>query len=289
MSHENPTVFVVEDDAEMRESFVALFTSQGMAVEAFSSGEQFLEHYDSSRPGCIVADFRLQGINGIGLHRLLDEIGSTLPVILISGYLTVRSAVDAVRQGIYRVLEKPYREDELLSAVREAIAENRNSRTKKTYRMDFAHRLQSLDARERLTLDMIVAGHGNRAIECKLGLSTRTVDRIRSSILEKTGFLSFVELSAAYGAVQATGEKLAPVPATGAINTPDEHDPDEGTVECLCAGLLRVQAVLLSDGEIGEDSRPLLRDAESALSKALRGARHTDVAAPASNLRIASL
>lgn len=104
MSSESPSVFVVEDEPEMRESFAALFTSHELAVELFSSGEAFIERYNPSRPGCIVTDFRLQGINGIDLHRLLAETGCTLPVILISGYLNVRSAVNAISHGIYRVL-----------------------------------------------------------------------------------------------------------------------------------------------------------------------------------------
>jgi len=273
MSTDSPTVFVVEDDAEMCESFAALFTSQGLAVETFSSGEEFLTHYDSSRPGCIVADFRLQGINGIDLHRLLAEMECTLPVVLISGYLTVRSAVAAVRQGIYRILEKPYHEDDLLSAVQDAVEENRKSRENESHRRDFVHRLRSLDARERLTLDMIVGGQGNRAIECRLGLSTRTVDRIRSSILEKTGCMSFVELSVAYGAAQAAGRTTMPSHAAGSADACADHGAGEESVECLCAGLLRVQAVLLNEGDIGEDCRPLLRDAESALSKALGRSR----------------
>ena len=284
MSSESPSVFVVEDEPEMRESFAALFTSHELAVELFSSGEAFIERYNPSRPGCIVTDFRLQGINGIDLHRLLAETGCTLPVILISGYLNVRSAVNAISHGIYRVLEKPYREDELLSAVEEAIEENHKSREKKAYRIDFAHRLRLLDARERLTLEMIVAGQGNRAIECKLGLSTLTGDRIRSSILDKTGCLSFVELSAAYGAAIAGSEKMSPMTATGASDHCRKPGPDEGTLECLCGGLLRLQAVLLSDGQISEDSRLLLRDAEVALSKALCITRHKRGPASAASL-----
>ncbi|MHB8901879.1 MAG: response regulator transcription factor [Thermoguttaceae bacterium] len=270
-----PTVFVVEDDPQMRESFAALFTSHGLAVEVFSCGEDFIGRYDPSSPGCIVADFRLQGINGIDLHRLLLQSGCSLPLILISGYLNVRSAIEAVRQGIYRVLEKPYREDELLSAVQDAVHENRKSREKNVYRMDFAHRLRQLDARERLALEMIVDGQGNRAIERRLGLSTRTVDRIRSSILEKTGCFSFVELSAAYGAARATGQASAHVPAGDVSCEPGETEPAQATVDCLRTGLERVQTLLSGDGKIDEDSRPLLRDAEIALSKALNQVRHT--------------
>lgn len=275
MNVENSTVYVVEDDQETRESFAALFKSEGLAVETFSSGEEFVRYFDSAKAGCLVTDFRLQGINGIALHRMLSEAGCTLPVILISGYLDVRATIEAFRQGVFRVIEKPYHENELISAVQEAIQLDCKAREKKTHRLDLAHRLQTLDARERLTLEMIVAGHGNRTIESRLGLSTRTVDRIRSSILEKTSFLSFMELSAAYGAVQAAGHKIVSIPKAGVGDTSDEGDSDERATECLCAGLLRIQAVLLSEGEISEDSRPLLRDAEVAIAKAL-GEIHSD-------------
>lgn len=206
MNDEIATVYIVEDDAETRESFVALFTSPGMNAEPFESGEEFLQHYDRTRLACIVADYRLQGVDGISLHRLLSENGCTYPLILISGYLTVRSAVKAIEQGIFHVLEKPYRADELISTVQEAICECRRTRERKKFRIDFAHRIEQLNARERLTLEMIVAGHGNRTIERRLGLSTRSVDRIRHSILNKTECLSFVELSVAYGASLAGGQ-----------------------------------------------------------------------------------
>ena len=271
MNVEKPTVFVfvVEDECETRESFAALFTSLGLSVEVFPSAEDLLQRPNPAQPGCVLTDYRLQNINGIDLHRLLSETGWTLPVILISGYLNVRSATKALGQGIFRVLEKPYQQDELVCAVQEAIRHDRKSRKQKVYRLDFTHRFQMLDARERLTLEMIVAGHGNRAIESRLGLSTRTVDRIRSSILEKMHFQSFVELSAAYGAAQVDDRKILAMPTIGANDTSGEDNPGEEAVEYLCAGLLRIQSILLADDEIGEDCRPILRDAEVTLSKAL--------------------
>jgi two-component system, LuxR family, response regulator FixJ len=269
MNIEKPTVFVVEDEPETRDSFAALFTSQGQAFEVFPSAEELLQRVSPAHPGCVVTDYRLQGISGIELHRRLVEAKCKLPVILISGYLNVRTATNALRQGIYRVLEKPYQDDELVCAVQDAIKHEHKSLKQKVYRLDFAHRLHSLDARERLTLEMIVAGHGNRAIESRLGLSTRTVDRIRHSILEKMNFQTFLELSAAFGAAQGDGGSILTMPTTGACDMSGVGDSNEGAVECLCAGLLRVQSVLLADDEISEDFRPILRDAEVALSKAL--------------------
>ena len=142
-------------------------------------------------------------MDGIELHRRLVEAGWKLPVILISGYLTVRATAGAMEQGVFRVLEKPYRNDELAIAIQDAIEHDLARREQKWYRLDLEHRLESLDGRERQTLDLILAGHPNKAIERRLGLSRRTVERVRSSILAKTNFLSFVELSAAYGETRA--------------------------------------------------------------------------------------
>lgn len=269
MNVDTPTVYVVEDDTETRESFMALFTSHGLRATSFESGEEFLQHWDPRQLGCIVADYRLRGIDGICLHRLLCENGCKLPLILISGFLTVPSAVKAIEQGIYHVLEKPYRDDELFSTVEAAIQECCDSRTRNEVRLDLAHRLELLDARERLTLEMIVMGHGNRTIERRLGLSTRSVDRIRRSILDKTEYLSFVELSAAYGAIQAVEQQVSetPSPAGNVVLENPRHDTE--TVDHLNASLLRIQAVLLNRDVIGEESRPLLREAELALSKAI--------------------
>jgi two-component system, LuxR family, response regulator FixJ len=204
MGHvENPTVFVVEDGPATRDSFAALISSMDLAVETFASGEEFLQGVDAARSGCAVVDFRLGGMDGIELHRRLLEAGCKLPVILISAYLTVRAATGALEQGVFRVLEKPYRSDELAGAIQDAIDHDRALREQMLYRLDLAHRLGSLDGRERQTLDLILAGHPNKAIERRLGLSRRTVERVRSSILAKTNFLSFVELSVAYGEARA--------------------------------------------------------------------------------------
>lgn len=200
---ENPTVFVVEDDPETRDSLAALISPTGLAVETFPSGEALLHAVHAGQSGCVVVDFRLEEMDGIELHRRIVESGCKLPVILISAHLTVRAAVGAMEQGVFRVLERPYRNDELADAIRDAIEHDRALRRQKQYRLDLTHQLKSLDGRERRVLDLILAGHPNKVIERRLGLSSRTVGRVRSSILAKTSFLSFVELSVAYGEVGA--------------------------------------------------------------------------------------
>jgi FixJ family two-component response regulator len=206
---EIPIVFIVEDEPETRDSFAALISSMDLAVKTFASGEEFLQGVDAGRPGCAVVDFRLAGMDGIELHRRLVAAGCKLPVILISGYLTVRATAGAMAQGVFRVLEKPYGNDELAGAIQEALEHDRAIRKEMRYRLDFVHRLKSLDTRECRTMDLILAGHPNKAIERRLGLSRRTVERVRSSILTKTNFMSFVELSAAYGEARAVKDGAA--------------------------------------------------------------------------------
>ena len=104
---ENPTVFIVDDEPETRDSFAALISSMDLAAKTFASGEEFLQGINPGRPGCAVVDFRLAGMDGIELHRRLVAAGCKLPVILISGYLTVRATAGAMVQGVFRVLRNP--------------------------------------------------------------------------------------------------------------------------------------------------------------------------------------
>jgi two-component sensor histidine kinase/DNA-binding CsgD family transcriptional regulator len=193
-----------------------------------------------------------------------------------------------LEQGVFRVLEKPYQNDELANAVREAVKYDSARRREKRYRLDIEHRLESLDARERVTLEMIVAGSMNKAVEHRLGLSTRTVDRIRASILEKTKFQSFIELSAAYGAASKSGCRGLPrtsrevdCPATGegdpkqapfTENASDLQwlccDLHDGAAQYLSAALMRVQ-VVEARRDIPEEVRTHLRETGAILAVAL--------------------
>jgi two-component system response regulator DctR len=204
MAPNDPTVFVVDDDPLARQTLTAIVTPLGMPVEGFPSGEEFLDHVHPSRTGCAVVDLCLGGIDGMEVLRRLLRAGCELPVILLSGYWSVRAAVDAMEQGAFRVLEKSCCGDDLPQAVEDALRHQRITLARKRWRLDFAHRLESLNARERLTLELIFAGAGNKAIERRLGVATRTVDRIRSSILRKMNALSFIELATACGEYRAS-------------------------------------------------------------------------------------
>ncbi|MCL4195233.1 MAG: response regulator, partial [Thermoguttaceae bacterium] len=293
MTVSDPTVFLVEGNPQTRGRLAAVVSSLGLRLEAFAWAGEFLSAVDISRPGCAVADSRLPDMEGIQLHRRLRDLGSNLPVILIGSHLDMRMAA-ATEQGVFRVVEYPCRDEELCQALREAIAHDRKIRNRQMYRQDFAHRLASLDARERLALKLIVAGRTSKAIQHRLGVATRTMDRIRASILQKMNVQSFMELSAEYGAFEENGlasastgaavagpprpiglfsgnagaKPGAPCPAadaTGQLLACDLHD---GVAQYLTAGLLRVQAILGRDDLDGE-SVQLLRDAEATLSLAL--------------------
>lgn len=190
------SVFLVDDDADGRESLVSLVRSMGYSCTSYESGEAFLESSDGLRPGCAIVDFHLPGLNGVQVHQRLVGIGSSIPVILMSGLLTVREAVAALGQGVFRVLEKPYTDEDLEGAIAAALQWDHSYRKARRYRLDAQHRLDSLQTRERITLALILAGQPNKVIERRLGLSRRTVERIRTGILEKMGTLSFVELAA---------------------------------------------------------------------------------------------
>lgn len=179
--------------------------SLGYEAVACGCGADLWARLGGSQYGCAVVDFRLPDTDGLELYRELRRRGYDMPVILISAFLDVRHTADAMSAGVFRVLEKPYRDSELSEAIHRAIQHDQSAQVKRMVRMDFAHRLESLDSRERLALDLIIAGCPNKTVERKLAVSTRTVDRIRASILDKMRFLSFVELAVAYGSAREAG------------------------------------------------------------------------------------
>ncbi len=210
MHETTPCVWIVEDDPETRSSFAALVKSLGLTPAAYGSAAEILPHLTEDIRGCAIVDFRLPDTDGLELFHEMRHRGCEIPVILISAFLDVRRTADAMSAGVFRVLEKPYRDTELSQAIHDAIRRDQVAETKRTLRIDFAHRLSALDHRERQALDLFISGAANKTVERKLVVSTRTVDRIRASILEKMRYLSFVELAVAYGSAKAAGLPLDP-------------------------------------------------------------------------------
>jgi len=188
------TVFVVDDDAAMRESLRFLVESVGLDVETFERAEDFLARYDPELPGCLILDVRMPEVSGLELQERLAEYGSGLPIIMVTGYGDVPMAVRAMRNGAVDFIEKPFSDQHLIDRVQEAIARDRLRRTERKGRESVARRVSTLSAREREVLDLVVTGKANKVIANELGLSPKTVEVHRARLMKKLNVSSVAEL-----------------------------------------------------------------------------------------------
>jgi FixJ family two-component response regulator len=187
MSTLDGTLFVVDDDPAARRGAAALAASLGIPCETFASAMEFLDRWDVSRPGCLLTDLRLSGISGTELQLCLSAMGSTLPVILISAYADVSTAVQAMENGAVTVLEKPYEADALADAIRRAMHIDADRRAAARQRRDVSERLASLTPRELDVMDLLIAGEPHKIIAHRLGISLRTTARLCASVLARMG------------------------------------------------------------------------------------------------------
>ena len=194
MNHNDPTVFVVDDDQGARDSVKALVRSMGIQAETFASAEEFLEQLDPGRPGCLVTDVRMLGLSGIELQEKLASDGITLPVIIITAHAETPLTVRAVKKGAVTVLEKPCRDYELYDSIRDALAQDARTRSQSAGKQDFLDKLDTLIPQERVVLDLMVEGLANKVIARRLSVSVRTVENRRQRIFEKTETDSLAEL-----------------------------------------------------------------------------------------------
>lgn len=189
------TVYVVDDDQATRESVCALVEGLGYVAVPFPTGEALLREFDPSWSGCLVTDYRMPGMNGLELQERLSERGSHLPVIVVSGYANVPVTVRAMRMGAVTLLEKPYQEYELASAIREALLRHEENRHRVLRHARIHDRIEALTFEERRVMRQIVAGKMNKVIALELGLGKRTVERYRHNIFEKMHVDSVAELA----------------------------------------------------------------------------------------------
>jgi FixJ family two-component response regulator len=190
----NSTVFVVDDDECARESVCALVKSIGVACESFASAEEFLDQYALGRAGCLVTDVRMLGISGLELLDRLKELGSSLPVIVITAYSNTRLTVRAMQSGALTLLDKPCRDDDLYDAIRRALMLDDRRRTQVARRREIRERLQQLTPAQRQVLDLVVSGQPNKRIARSLDLSLRTVESRRSEIYRQMKAESLADL-----------------------------------------------------------------------------------------------
>jgi FixJ family two-component response regulator len=201
--HHEGTLFVVDDDPRARAGVAALASSLSIVCEHYASAEEFLERLDPVRSGCLLLDYRLDGTNGLDLQEELLRRGNAMPVIFISAYADVPMAVRAMQNGALTVLEKPYRDDLLVEAVRRGLEMDNMSRQAATRRNLTARRLNSLDDREREFMELMITGTPNKNIARILSVSHRTADRIRATIYEKMGVESAAEVASLVAEVRA--------------------------------------------------------------------------------------
>ena len=189
-----PTVFVVDDDQAVREALSFRLKSVGMNVETCGSAQEFLEVYDTDQPGCLVLDVRMPGMSGIELHKklLADDIG--IPVIIITGHGDIPMAVRAVQEGAMDFIPKPFKDQELLARIREALEHDACLRQEREERSTIATRVASLTPRERDVMDRVVAGKTTKQIAAEYGASHQAVDAHRSRIMKKMQVTSVAEL-----------------------------------------------------------------------------------------------
>ena len=180
-----PTVFVVDDDNSTRELLAWLMKRNGLAFEAFADARSFLEAYDAERPGCLVLDLNMPGMNGLDLQQCLKEQGVLLPVIFLSAGADIPKAVRAVREGAVDFIEKPFDYKRVVELVRECLERDRDLRAGRERRKSVSDRLGQLTQREREVLDLVVAGKHNREVAEALEISIKTVEAHRARLMEK--------------------------------------------------------------------------------------------------------
>lgn len=187
-----PTVFVVDDEAAVRQALRALLSVEGFPVEVFESGEAFLAGLPPRPVGCVLLDLRMPGLSGLDVLRELKGRGVALPVIMITAHGDVPMAVAALKAGAADFLEKPFDREPILAAIGEALQPKASPSAADRDRL--AAKMALLTQREREVMELVVAGQTNKMIAHRLDIAVRTVEIHRSRVMEKTGAASLSEL-----------------------------------------------------------------------------------------------
>jgi two-component system, LuxR family, response regulator FixJ len=202
---EEQTVFVVDDDAAVRDSIAELVESVGLKVEVHGSATAFLEAFEPEHHGCLVLDVRMSEMSGLVLQERLNALGADIPVIVLTGHGDVPMAVQAMKAGAVDFLQKPYRDQALLDSINTALAMDAAARRSSAGKDSFDQCLASLTEREREVLDLLLAGKTSKEIARGLSISPRTAEAHRASLLRKFGVSSAKELMCMTGAFREGG------------------------------------------------------------------------------------
>jgi FixJ family two-component response regulator len=194
MSAEPSVVFVVDDDVSIREALRNLLRSVGWKVEAFGTAQEFLSSKRADAPACLVLDVRLPGLSGLDLQRQLVEANVQIPIIFITAHGDIQMSVRAMKAGAVEFLTKPFRDQDLLDAVQQAVDRDRAARVQRGEAAKFQDRYATLSQREQEVLGLVVRGLLNKQIAGELRISEATVKLHRGKLMQKMGAGSLADL-----------------------------------------------------------------------------------------------
>jgi two-component system, LuxR family, response regulator FixJ len=192
MSNEGGTVFLIDDDASVRDSLTLLLSLKGLRTQSFANGESFIATYQPDSVGCVLTDLRMPGMSGLELQAELRAREVQVPVVVLTAHGDVATARAALKNGAFDFLEKPVDDEMLLEVLNNALRADRERRASTPASAD--QRVERLTAREREILRLIAAGHANREIAAQLQISARTVEVHKAHIMEKLRCRSLADL-----------------------------------------------------------------------------------------------